>query len=223
MHRREFLRGAGALIVSFSISLPALAQAPPDPKLQQLDAWLAVEADSRITVYTGKVELGTGVQTALAQIVADEFDVDFDRVRMVMGDTALCPNQGPTVGSQTIYRAGPQLRAAAAEARQTLFGFAAIRLGAPADQLTAAAGVVSAADGKKVSYGELIDNQKFNQKISGTARPKSPERLAARSRCSKRSLRSLAGIPARARRVSAQAWAAAWPSCNTTITAATRR
>ena len=89
LERREFLRGAGALIVSFSVPELAFAQAQ-DPKLQQLDAWLAVGADGQVTVFCGKVELGTGVQTALAQIVAEELDVAFARVFMLMGDTALC-------------------------------------------------------------------------------------------------------------------------------------
>src|SRR5207248_1181365 len=110
LDRRGFLKGAGALIVSFSIPELAYSQAQPDAKLQQIDAWLAVGADGGVTVFCGKVELGTGVQTALSQIVAEELDVSFGRIRMLMGDTALCPNQGPTVGSQSIYRAGPQLR-----------------------------------------------------------------------------------------------------------------
>jgi nicotinate dehydrogenase subunit B len=177
MDRREFLRSAGAFVVSFSIPLEALGQAKPDPKLQELDAWLAVGGDGRITVYTGKVELGTGVQTALAQIVADELDVPFDRVHMVMGDTQACPNQGPTVGSQTIYRAGPQLRQAAAEARHTLLGLASSRLDAPAERLAVADGVVSSPDGKKIAYAELIGEKKFGQKMSGSAKPKSPDRL----------------------------------------------
>ena len=176
--RRDFLKGAGALVVSFSIPLPTLAQAQQqDPRLQQLDAWLAVGGDGNITVYTGKVELGTGVQTALAQIVADELDVPFERVHMVMGDTQLCPNQGPTVGSQTMYRAGPQLRQAAAEARHTLLGLAAARLDAPADRLAVADGVVSASDGRKIAYAELIGDKRFGQKMSGSAKPKSPDRL----------------------------------------------
>jgi len=177
--RREFLKTAGALIVSFSIPLDALAQAQqPNPALQQLDAWLAVGADGNITVFTGKVELGTGVQTALAQIVAEELDVSFQRVHMVMGDTAKCPNQGPTVGSQTLYRAGPQLRQAAAEARAALVAIAAQSLGAPAEQLAVADGVVSAPDGKKLSYAALVGNQKFERKMSGTAKPKSPDKFA---------------------------------------------
>ncbi|HEY6862862.1 MAG TPA: molybdopterin cofactor-binding domain-containing protein, partial [Burkholderiales bacterium] len=172
--RREFLRSAGALVVSFSIPLDVLAQAPaqarPNPKLQQLDAWLSVGGDGKVSVYTGKVELGTGVQTALAQLVADELDVPFERVHMVMGDTALCPNQGPTVGSQTMMRAGPQLRQAAAEARQTLLGLASSKLDAPVERLTVADGVVAAPGGKSVSYAELIGDKKFDHAMTGKAK-----------------------------------------------------
>ena len=176
--RREFLKGAGALVVSFSIPELGFAQGQPDPKLQQIDAWLAVAADGQVTVFCGKVELGTGVQTALAQIVAEELDVAFGRVFMLMGDTALCPNQGPTVGSQTIYRAGPQLRQAAAEARQMLVQLAAAALGAGAEELTVKDGIVSAPDGKNVSYAELVGGKKISRAFSGTARPKSPDRHA---------------------------------------------
>jgi nicotinate dehydrogenase subunit B len=177
MDRREFLRSAGALVVSFGIPLDALAQAKPDPRLQELDAWLAVGGDGKVTVYTGKVELGTGVQTALAQLAADELDVPFERVHMVMGDTALCPNQGPTVGSQTMMRAGPQIRQAAAEARQTLLALASAKLGQPAERLSVADGVVSAPDGKSASYADLVGDRKIGQKMSGKAKPKSPGQL----------------------------------------------
>ena len=171
--RREFLKGAGALVVSFSLPEIGFAQAQ-DPKLQQLDAWLAVGADGQVTVFCGKVELGTGVQTALAQIVAEELDVAFGRVFMLMGDTALCPNQGPTVGSQTIYRAGPQLRAAAAEARKTLLEMAAAGLKVDAAQLKVAEGVISAPDGKSATYAELVGGKKIGKTISGSAKPKAP-------------------------------------------------
>jgi CO/xanthine dehydrogenase Mo-binding subunit len=171
--RREFLRGAGALIVSFSIPEIAFAQAQ-DPRLQQIDAWLAVSADGQVTVYCGKVELGTGVQTALAQIVAEELDVAFARVFMLMGDTALCPNQGPTVGSQTIYRAGPQLRAAAAEARMTLLEMAAAGFKADAAQLKVTEGIIHAPDGRNVTYAELVGGKKIGRTLSGAAKAKSP-------------------------------------------------
>ena len=176
--RRQFLKGAGALVVSFGIPELASAQGQPDPKLRQLDAWLAVGADGQVTVFCGKVELGTGVQTALAQIVAEALDVPFARVFMLMGDTARCLNQGPTVGSQSIYRAGPQLRQAAAEARQTLLEMAAARLGTAADQLGASDGVVSTPDGRRISYAELVGGGKFSRTLSGTAKPKPPDRHA---------------------------------------------
>ena len=175
--RREFLKGAGALIVSFSLPEIGFAQAQ-DPKLQQLDAWLAVGADGRVTVFCGKVELGTGVQTALAQIVAEELDVAFGRVFMLMGDTALCQNQGPTVGSQTIYRAGPQLRQAAAEARRTLLELGAADLKVEAAALKVSDGKVSAPDGRNVTYAELVGGKKIGKSISGEAKPKSPEQHA---------------------------------------------
>jgi CO/xanthine dehydrogenase Mo-binding subunit len=175
LDRREFLKGGGALIVSFGIPGLALAQAQ-DPKLQQIDAWLAVAADGQVTVFCGKVELGTGVQTALAQIVAEELDVAFGRVFMLMGDTALCQNQGPTVGSQTIYRAGPQLRLAAAEARQTLVQLATAALGAEVGSMSVKDGVVFAPDGRSVSYAQLVGGKKIERAFSGAAKPKSPDR-----------------------------------------------
>jgi nicotinate dehydrogenase subunit B len=178
LDRRRFLQGAGALVISFGIPGLASAQGQPDPKLRQLDAWLAVGADGQVTVFCGKVELGTGVQTALAQIVAEELDVPFAQVSMLMGDTALCLNQGPTVGSQSIYRAGPQLRQAAAEARQTLLEMAAARFGAAADQLGVSDGVVSTPDGRRISYADLVGGRKLGRTLSGTAKPKSPDRHA---------------------------------------------
>ena len=85
-----------------------------------VDSWLEIDSDGNVTVYSGKVELGTGLRTSLTQIVAEELDVAFERVTMIMGDTALTPNQGVTAGSKSIQVAGPVLRQAAAEARLVL-------------------------------------------------------------------------------------------------------
>ena len=85
-----------------------------------VDSWLEIDSEGNVTVYAGKVELGTGLRTALTQIVAEELDVAFERVTMIMGDTALTPNQGVTAGSKSIQVAGPVLRQAAAEARLVL-------------------------------------------------------------------------------------------------------
>src|SRR5512143_730889 len=85
-----------------------------------LDNWRAVEKDGTIIAFSGKVELGTGVRTALAQIVAEELDVPLERVHMVMGDTARTPDEGYTAGSMTIAGSGTALRRAAAEARYAM-------------------------------------------------------------------------------------------------------
>ena len=175
--RRELLKGTGALVVSFSLfgrSAEALAQmaagplVAPDPT--QLDSWLAIGGDGTVTVFTSKVDLGTGIETSLAQIVAEELDVPFDRVKLFIGDTNKTVDQGITAGSRTIERAGPQLRQASAAARQELFRRASARLGAPADQLTVTDGVVSVAANasKKISYGALIGGKRFDVKITAS-------------------------------------------------------
>src|SRR5437867_3366056 len=146
LSRRQFLKGTGALIVSFNLFPTAsdlFAQSPsnllPNGDLdpQALDSWLAVGADSTITVFTSKVEIGTGTVTALAQIVAEELDVSVNRIKMVSGDTTKSVEQGSTVGSRSIERAGPQFKQAAAAARQELLKLAAARLGATGDHVYA--------------------------------------------------------------------------------------
>jgi len=101
----------------------------------RLDAWLAIGKDGTITAFSGKVELGTGVRTALTQIVAEEMDVPLERVHMVMGDTDRTPDEGYTAGSQTISGSGTALRNAAAEARRAMLEMAAARLQTDAKQL----------------------------------------------------------------------------------------
>jgi len=178
MNRREFLQASGAgLVLTFSLPLAwdAYAQPKPDPRMQMLDTWMEIGTDGRVTVFTGKVELGTGVETALAQLVADELDVAFDRVKLVMGDTSRCPDQFATVGSLTVFRAGPQLRQAGAEARVALIEMAATRLAADASTLRTAEGVVIASDGRRVTYGELVGGKRWERTFTG----KAPLRQAA--------------------------------------------
>src|SRR2546425_12126009 len=129
--RRGFLKSTGGLVVSFSFSAPIsqlLAQSPDlpavEPEATQLDSWLAIAQDGTVTVFTSKVELGTGTETALAQIVAEELDVPFSRIHMEAGDTSKSVDQAVTAASRTIERAGPQLRQAAAVARRELLRLA---------------------------------------------------------------------------------------------------
>jgi nicotinate dehydrogenase subunit B len=171
--RREALLGSGALIVIFSLAGPlsdAMAQAGAKPlALTEVDSFLAIDKSGIVTVYSGKVDLGTGVTTALRQIVAEELDVAMNKIDFVQGDTMLTPDQGKTWASVTIQIGGMQLRQAAAAARKALTDEAAKKLGVSADQLTVADGVVSGG-GKKVRYAELIGGKSFSIKLD----PKQP-------------------------------------------------
>src|SRR6185436_18551478 len=144
---------------------------------EQLDDWIKIETDGTVTAYSGKVELGTGVRTALAQIVAEELDVPFERVRMVMGDTALTPDEGYTAGSMTIRMSGGKLRQAAAEARRILLEMASEQLDAAVEELIIRDGVIAVnhPPDRAVSYFELMGGKPFNREITGTAPLKRPE------------------------------------------------
>lgn len=157
---------------------PGRVPAPPAQTQQDIqardiasdtvDTYLELDADGRVTAYAGKVELGTGVRTALAQIVAEELDVPFERVTLVQGDTATTPDQGTTAGSKTLQVAGPLLRQAAAEARRVLTGRAAGRLGVPVGALNVVDGVVRAPSGEGIGYGELATGP-FGVAVDGDA------------------------------------------------------
>src|SRR5206468_2150279 len=105
--RREFLKSTGAVIVTFAWPTSLGAQPARETSAAGVDAWLAIAADGAITLFTGKVEIGTGVSTALAQIVAEELDARVERVGVIQGDTERTPNQGYTAGSKTIQQGGP--------------------------------------------------------------------------------------------------------------------
>jgi nicotinate dehydrogenase subunit B len=176
--RRDFIKGTGALVISFSMagawSSSALAQAappPPSPVPVPLDSWIKIKGDGTVQVFTGGVELGAGNQTALSQIVAEELDVAVSSIDMVMGDTATTPNQGAPYGSRTISGMGPQLRQAAAEARLALLGLASKQLNAPVEALSVKGGVVSSPGGGSVSYADAIGNQQLNVVLQGVMTP----------------------------------------------------
>lgn len=172
--RRDLLKSTGVLIVGFSFfgaAARTLAQGEGlsvdgmDPTV--LDSWLAISKDGTVTVFTGKVELGTGVVTALGQIVAEELDVSFDKVYMDSGDTDTAVDQGITAAARTVERGGVQLRQASAAARQELLKLASARLDSPADKLTVTDGVVSVVGNpaRKIAYGDLLGGKRFNIKI----------------------------------------------------------
>ncbi len=179
LNRREFLAAAGSLVVSFAISPGALAQGSVPVKtvsLGEVDGFLAIAADGTVTVYSGKVDLGTGVRTAFMQIAAEELDVPLDRVRVIEGDTLLTPDQGATTSSVSISRGGMEIRHAAATARAALINEGAKALGLPAANLTTENGaVVSRADGRSVAYSRLVGGRNFALKLDAKARVKDPQ------------------------------------------------
>ncbi|WP_407176161.1 molybdopterin cofactor-binding domain-containing protein [Bradyrhizobium sp. STM 3562] len=124
-----------------------------------LETFIKITADGSVTAYNGHVDLGTGIRTALGQIVAEELDVSFARVVVVLGDTSLVPNQGATIASETIQITAVPLRKAAAQARQFLFSRAAERLEVPSADLTIEDGLIRGKDNRSVSYGELIGDE----------------------------------------------------------------
>ena len=179
--RRDALLGSGALVVSFSLAgtpEQAMAQAAKPVSLTEVDSFLAIDKSGKVIIYSGKVDLGTGVYTALQQIVADELDVPMSRIELIQGDTLLTPDQGKTWASISIQIGGMQLRQAAAAARAALVDHAANTLGVPAAQLTVADGVISGA-GKKVSYAELIGEKELldQARSQATGERKGPQEL----------------------------------------------
>ena len=180
LSRREFIAGSGALVVSFA-ARPTLAQPVPGvdrflgkPLAPDLvDSYLAVHADGSVTIFVGKVDIGTGNRIAMRQIAGEELDIPLERITMIEGDTALTPNQGATAGSYGIARGGMQLRQAAATARHALVELAAQRLGRPTGDLEVVDGIVRTKDGASVRYGELIGDRAFGLKVDPRA-PRKP-------------------------------------------------
>jgi nicotinate dehydrogenase subunit B len=198
--RRDFLKASGSLVVSVSIpgavatamsqgiSTSATLGGKPPLTPDQLDSWIAVLADGSVTAFFGKMDMGQGVDVAIAQIVAEELDVAFDKVSVVMGDTASSCNQGGASGSTGIQLGGMALRNAAAEARRVLVEMGAKKLGVATSEVAVENGVVHVPGYalQRVSYGELIGGRHFHHTlewnkrmgnplaVKGAAEPKKP-------------------------------------------------
>ena len=151
------------------MSLPADLATHP-----RLDTWVRLTEGETVTLYTGKVELGQGLVSAIARIGAEELDVALERVRVRTGDTAHAPDEWLTAGSMSMTDSGTALRQAAAEARAALLALAADRLGAPAEDLVVEDGTVVAPDGGRVTYWELVPGGHLHGEATGAATPKAP-------------------------------------------------
>jgi nicotinate dehydrogenase subunit B len=187
--RRNFIKGTGALIVSFSMGgaietfaaqgRPAVfgENASPDsPPAAEVDSWIAIGSDGFVTAYTGKEELGQGMSTAQMQLVAEELCVPFQRVNLIVADTSMTPDQGVTSGSQS-HPANfnrNNLAGACATARQALLELGSKKLGLPPEQLVAVDGMIRAKTdaSKTVTYADLVAGKKFNLRVDTSAKRK---------------------------------------------------
>ena len=185
LSRRDFLKNSGSLIVGFGATsfLPGAlrAQGPFATHASHIDpnrlgSWLAVDADGSITAYTGKCDFGQGIFTAQTQLVAEELCVAISRVKLVQCDTAVCPDQGTTSGSQSTPTNfnDESLALAAATAREALLNFAADRFAEPVETLNVSDGVVTNKTGGRVSYAELVQGKYLNLPLNKSARRRSP-------------------------------------------------
>jgi len=184
--RRALLAGGGSLVVAFSLRPDAVtaqepgAQGPKsdEPKLPgsldktpMLDAWIRIDADGKVTVFSGKAELGQGIKTALMQVAAEELMVKPERITLVTADTQRTANEGYTAGSNSMKDSATAIRNAAAQVRAILVGLAAQKLGVAAETLKVEDGVVRGGS-RPVPYGELVSGQELHVK----AAPNSPLR-----------------------------------------------
>ena len=185
LDRRRVLAGGGALIVSFSLGNAfaqdqgAPAPLPPKPPgslktSPYLDAWIRIDADGSITVFTGKAELGQGFKTAFQQIAAEELDVPFAALKVVTADTKLTPNEGYSSGSNSTKDSGTAIQNAAAQARALLVAEAAKRFDVAADSVRTEDGSVVAQDGRRLTYGELVAGDMLHVQAQPTSRLKDP-------------------------------------------------
>lgn len=181
--RRALLAGGGALILHFSLlPYPALAQDAPKPPLPGdlkkapfLDSWIRIETDGKITVFTGKSELGQGIKTALRQVAAEELSVKFEEIDLITSDTARTANEGFTSGSQSMSDGGTAILHAEAQVRELLIGFAATKLGVEAGALKAEGGRIVAANGRSMGYGELVAGDVLHVQAQQQSKRKDPK------------------------------------------------
>ena len=174
--RRRFLAANGCLTLSFALPLQAQGAKLPGSldKTPWLDAWIRVGADNRVTIFTGKAELGQGIRTALLQVAAHELQVDPGRLVLVSADTDRTPDEGYTAGSHSMQDSGTALRHAAAQVRALLAARAAARLAVPAASLVQANSVFRAPDGRRVSFGELVAGQEQHVRAGSVLPPRQP-------------------------------------------------
>ncbi len=178
LSRRFLVAGGGALVLSFSLSQRALTQGKALPgdlkKTPFLDSWIRISADGKITVFTGKSELGQGVKTALRQVAAEELSVKFEAIDLITSDTARTVDEGFTSGSQSMSESGTAIVNAAAQVRELLIGLAATKLGVDSSALKAQDGRILAESGQSIRYGDLVAGDVLHVQAKPESKRKDP-------------------------------------------------
>src|SRR5262245_1171461 len=183
LSRRAALVGGGALIFSFSLSRYAvLAQDAPKPqplpgnlkKAPFLDSWIRVGGDGKITIFTGKSELGQGIKTALRQVAAEELSVKFEAIDLVTSDTAQTVDEGFTSGSQSMSDSGTAILNAAAQVRELLISLASAKLSVDSSSLKAQDGRIVAESGQSVGFGDLVAGEMLHVQAQPESKRKDP-------------------------------------------------
>src|SRR6202521_2652041 len=182
--RRNFLKSAGLLVVSFSAAgtdplIPgAGAQTPAgsqstgpyhDPDFHKLDSWIVIHEDNTATFYVGKTDCGQGTGTSFRQLMSDELDIAYDKTTCIMGSTDVTVDQGGSGGSTAMERDSWPMRRAAAEARRVLLEMGSAHLGAPVERLVVSDGVISVKGNppKSATYGQLVGGKRLNVALTG--------------------------------------------------------
>jgi CO/xanthine dehydrogenase Mo-binding subunit len=182
LSRRRFAQSLGIVVATFALApRAAFNQAPGTLPFslrnnKRLEGWVRLEPDETVTIFTGKAELGQGIHTTLAQIAAEEFDVGFEKVRMVGADTSQGPDEQYTFGSQSVEQSGSAIRAACAEARGILVAAAARRFNVRPEDLQIRAGIIASPDGRHASFWEVAsaDPGLLKGDIAAATAPKKP-------------------------------------------------
>lgn len=179
MDRRIFLKSAGHLMIGFNLFPLSFCSSGAGPQITSdsslIDAWIQLDTHGRVTLFTGKMELGQGIKTALKQIAAEELDVSIRRVHIVIADTDRTPDERYTAGSASIEGSGMAIRQAAAEARWRLLQLATKKLRINAERLTIDDGIIKGSQGRQTSYWEILQGKRLTGTITGHAPLKTPK------------------------------------------------
>jgi CO/xanthine dehydrogenase Mo-binding subunit len=185
--RRDFCLASGMLTLSFPMLLrPEASRAATLPgslsKAPYLDAWIRIDAKGKISVFTGKAELGQGIKTAILQVAAEELKVEPTQIQMVTADTKLTANEQYTAGSHSLQDSGTAVRNAAAQVREILLGKAAERFALDNNRLRVARGIITAEDGRSLTYGQLVEGNNLHIEAQPTSALTPPGRFTQMGR-----------------------------------------